>query len=163
MDLAFWIEALGWMAFSMVKFVVTLATAVAAGVPPLQAFLWSSLGAATGLAAMRPLSMRLFGWFAARRRKRGKANFTPFAPPHSLHKIPFRIVGGCVGWRGPWGAGGRPHRLQIFWPPETNAPGADCGLHFVECHLDHLGGLRIALNHGEIMAFLRPRPDPVGL
>ena len=102
MDLAFWIEALGWMAFSTVKFVVTPATAVAAGVPPLQAFLWSSLGAAMGLAAMRPLSMRLFRWFATRRRKRGKANFTPSRRRILLIKSRFglwgvAVVGGVLG------------------------------------------------------------------
>ena len=77
MDPSFWIEALGWMALSIVKFVVTPGAAVAAGVPPIQAFAWSSLGAAAGLAALQPLSRRLFGWFSARRRHKGKANFTP--------------------------------------------------------------------------------------
>ena len=77
MELAFWIEGLGWMALSIVKFVVTPATAIAAGVPPLEAFAWSASGAAVGLAAMRPLSMRLFRFLSRRRRERGKANFTP--------------------------------------------------------------------------------------
>ena len=121
MDLAFWIEALGWMAFSTVKFVVTPATAVAAGVPPLQAFLWSSLGAATGLAAMRPLSMRLFGWFAARRRKKGKANFTPSRRRILFIKSRFGLWG-CGGWRGSSGAGGRLIAYKYFGHQKQTLP-----------------------------------------
>ena len=102
MDSTFWIEAVGWMAFSIVKFVVTPGTAVAAGVPPIQAFAWSSMGAAIGLSAMRPLSKRLFRWFSERRRRRGKANFTPSRRRILGVKMRFglwgvAVVGGVLG------------------------------------------------------------------
>lgn len=71
-----WMEALGWMALGFVKFIVTPATAVAAGVPPWKAFLYAAGGAAAGLIAMRPVAMALFRWQTRRRIARGRPVFT---------------------------------------------------------------------------------------
>ena len=102
MDPALWLEAFGWMAFSVVKFVVAPATAVAAGVPPWQAFAWTSTGAALGLAVMRPLSFRLFRALSRRRRRRGKLNFTPARRRIVRIKMRFGLwgvaaIGGVLG------------------------------------------------------------------
>ena len=53
------LEAAGWMALAFVKFLVTPASAVAAGVDPVWAFAYSAGGAALGLAAMQPMALSL--------------------------------------------------------------------------------------------------------
>lgn len=70
------LEVIGWMALSVVKFIATPAAAVAAGVPPWQAFAMCAGGAALGFIAMRPASRWLFQALGRRRRKRGKPTFT---------------------------------------------------------------------------------------
>ena len=70
------LEAAGWMALAFVKFLVTPASAVAAGVDPVWAFAYSAGGATLGLAAMQPMAKAMFGWWSRRRRERGKRTFT---------------------------------------------------------------------------------------
>ena len=70
------LEAAGWMALAFVKFLVTPASAVAAGLDPLRAFAYSAGGAALGLAAMQPMAKAIFRWWSRRRRERGKRTFT---------------------------------------------------------------------------------------
>ncbi|MED5336075.1 MAG: hypothetical protein VX880_07145 [Bacteroidota bacterium] len=70
------LEAAGWMALAFVKFLVTPASAVAAGVDPVWAFAYSAGGAALGLAAMQPMAKAMFRWWSRRRRERGKRTFT---------------------------------------------------------------------------------------
>ena len=69
-------EALGWMALSFFKFVVTPTAAVAAGVPPWRVFLYSAGGAGLGLTLMRPAAKALFEWRSRRRKAQGKNTFT---------------------------------------------------------------------------------------
>ena len=70
------LEAAGWMALAFVKFLVTPASAVAAGVDPVWAFAYSAGGATLGLAAMQPMAKAMFRWWSRRRRERGKRTFT---------------------------------------------------------------------------------------
>lgn len=70
------LEAVGWMALAFVKFLVTPATAVAAGVDPVWAFVYSAAGAAIGLMALQPAAKALFRWWSERRRQRGSRTFT---------------------------------------------------------------------------------------
>lgn len=96
------LEALGWMALSFVKFLVTPATAIIAGVDPWFVFAYSATGAALGLSLMRPVSNALFRWRTQRRKAKGKRTFT--AGRRRLVKIKRRfgllgiaIIGGVVG------------------------------------------------------------------
>lgn len=70
------LEAAGWMALAFVKFLVTPASALAAGVDPVWAFAYSAGGAAAGLVAMQPMAKAMFRWWSRRRRERGKRTFT---------------------------------------------------------------------------------------
>jgi|TARA_B110000211_G_scaffold232140_1_gene295164 hypothetical protein len=70
------LEVLGWMLLSIVKFVVTPSLALAAGVPPLRVFAICTTGAAVGIAALYPLSRRLFAWRTERRIRKGLPVFT---------------------------------------------------------------------------------------
>ena len=70
------LEAVGWMALAFVKFLVTPATAVAAGVDPVWAFIYSAAGAAIGLVALQPAAKALFRLWSERRRQRGSQTFT---------------------------------------------------------------------------------------
>ena len=62
------LEAAGWMALAFVKFLVTPASAVAAGVDPEWAFAYSAGGATLGLAAMQPMAKAMFRWWSRRHR-----------------------------------------------------------------------------------------------
>jgi hypothetical protein len=96
------LEALGWMALSFVKFVVTPTAAVAAGVSPWKVFVYSASGAGLGLVMMRPASQALFQWRSQRRRIKGKLTFT--AGRRRLVRIKQRfglwgiaVIGGVIG------------------------------------------------------------------
>ena len=86
-------EALGWMALAFVKFLVTPASAVAAGVDPIWAFMYSALGAATGLAAMQPAARAVFKAWSRLRKRRGKRTFTTSRRRLINIKIRFGLLG----------------------------------------------------------------------
>jgi len=102
MEVTLILEALGWLTFSFLKFIIMPSTAVAAGVDPWWVFGYSSSGAVLGLLLMRPVVRRLFDWRSRVRRSKGKPTFT--AGRRRIVRIKWRfglvgiaLLGGVVG------------------------------------------------------------------
>lgn len=86
-------EAVGWTALAFVKFLVTPASAVAAGVDPIWAFVYSASGAAIGLVAMQPIAKALFNGWSRLRKQRGKRTFTTSRRRLVNIKLRFGLLG----------------------------------------------------------------------
>lgn len=86
-------EAVGWMALAFVKFLVTPASAIAAGVDPIWAFVYSASGAAIGLACMQPVAKALFNGWSRLRKQRGKRTFTTSRRRLVNIKLRFGLLG----------------------------------------------------------------------
>jgi len=87
------LEAAGWMLLAFIKFLVTPASAVAAGVHPWWAFVYSASGAAIGLAALQPVAKAMFRWWSRRRIERGKRTFTSGRRRIIFIKLRFGLLG----------------------------------------------------------------------
>lgn len=102
MEVTLILEALGWLTFSFLKFIIMPSTAIATGVDPWLVFGYSASGAVSGLLLMRPVVRRLFDWRSRVRRKKGKRTFT--TGRRRIVRIKWRfgllgiaLLGGVVG------------------------------------------------------------------
>lgn len=93
MELATFLEALGWLMLSFVKFVIMPSTGIAAGLDPWRTFAYSSGGAVAGLLLMQPVIRMFFDWRSRVRQRKGKRAFTAGRRRIVRVKQRFGIVG----------------------------------------------------------------------
>ncbi|MCH1574833.1 MAG: hypothetical protein L7S67_01030 [Flavobacteriales bacterium] len=102
MEWSTFFEAVGWMLFSFIKFIVMPSTAVAAGLNPWWVFTYSAGGAALGLVALQPVVRSLFDWRSRVRQRKGKPAFTTnrrriVRVKQNFGLIGIAVLGGLVG------------------------------------------------------------------